>query len=80
PAREWTLVRRDGSSLVVNMLVTAVRDERQQWVGYLAICVYITEGKRAHQALAESDKLLEKLSAQVPGVIYQYQLNSDGSS
>ena len=80
PAREWTLVRRDGSSLVVNMLVTAVRDERQQWVGYLAICVDITEGKRAHQALAARDQLLEKLSAQVPGGIYQYQLNSDGSS
>lgn len=80
PAREWTLLRCDGSSLVVNMLVTAVRDEHQHWVGYLAICVDITEGRRVHEALAARDKLLEKLSAQVPGGIYQYQLNSDGSS
>jgi len=79
-AREWTFIRRDGSSLVVNMLVTAVRDEHEQWVGYLAICIDITEGKRVHEALAARDQLLEKLSAHVPGGIYQYQLNGDGSS
>ena len=79
-AQEWTLLRRDGSSLQVNMLVTAVRDEQEQWVGYLAVCIDITEGKRVHEALAVRDQLLEKLSANVPGGIYQYRLEPDGRS
>jgi diguanylate cyclase (GGDEF)-like protein len=79
-SREWTFVRRDGSSLVVNMLVTAVRDEQAQWVGYLAVCIDVTERKRVHEALAARDELLKKLSAHVPGGIYQYQLESNGAS
>jgi len=79
-AREWTFKRRDGSSLVVSMLVTAVRDEQAQWVGYLAVCIDVTERKRVHESLAARDHLLEKLSAHVPGGIYQYQLDVNGSS
>jgi diguanylate cyclase (GGDEF)-like protein/PAS domain S-box-containing protein len=79
-SQEWTLLRRDGSSLQVNMLVTAVRDEQEQWVGYLAVCIDVTERKRVHEALAARDQLLEKLSANVPGGIYQYRLESNGRS
>lgn len=77
-AQEWTLLRHDGSSLQVNMLLTAVRDEQEQWVGYLAVCIDVTERKRVHEALAARDQLLEKLSANVPGGIYQYRLEPDG--
>ncbi|MFS2159228.1 diguanylate cyclase [Pseudomonas sp. Pseusp122] len=79
-SQEWTLLRRDGSSLQVNMLVTAVRDEQEQWVGYLAVCIDVTERKRVHEALAARDQLLEKLSANVPGGIYQYRLEANGRS
>ncbi len=79
-AREWTLVRRDGSTVVVNMLATTVLDEQGQWVGHLAICIDITERKRVHEALAARDQLLRKLSAEVPGGIYQFRLDPDGSS
>lgn len=77
---EWTLRRRDGSHLAANMLVTAVLDEYGLWVGHLAICIDITERKRVHEALEARDRLLEKLTAQVPGGIYQFRLNPDGSS
>ncbi|WP_236235564.1 sensor domain-containing diguanylate cyclase [Pseudomonas faucium] len=77
---EWTLVRKDGSQLLANMLVTAVLDEQGLWVGYLAICIDVTERRRVHEALAMRDRLLEKLSAQVPGGIYQYRLDADGHS
>jgi diguanylate cyclase (GGDEF)-like protein/PAS domain S-box-containing protein len=80
PTREWTFVRKDGSSLVVNMLVTAMRDDHDHWTGFLAVCIDVTEGKRVQEALAARDLMLEKLSAQVPGGIYQYQMNGDGSS
>ncbi|NIF26807.1 diguanylate cyclase [Pantoea sp. Tr-811] len=77
---EWTLVRKDGSQLLANMLVTAVLDEQGLWVGYLAICIDVTERRRVHEALAMRDRLLEKLSAEVPGGIYQYRLDADGHS
>ncbi|MBC3414112.1 diguanylate cyclase [Pseudomonas sp. SWRI51] len=77
---DWTLVRKDGSHLLANMLVTAVLDEQGLWVGYLAICIDVTERRRIHEALAERDRLLEKLSAEVPGGIYQYRVDSDGHS
>lgn len=78
-AQEWTLVRRDGTGLQVSMLVTAVRDEGDQAVGYLAVCLDITESKRTLSALAARDRLLEQLSAEVPGGIYQFRLEPDGS-
>ena len=77
-AREWTLVRRDGSHLAVNMLATPVLDEQGLWVGHLAICIDITERKRVHEALAARDLLLKKLSAHVPGGIYQFKMEFDG--
>ena len=77
---EWTLQRKDGSHLSANMLVTAVLDEYGLWVGHLAICIDITERKRVHEALEARDRLLEKLTAQVPGGIYQFRLDPDGRS
>lgn len=77
---EWTLRRKDGSLLPANMLVTAVLDEYGLWVGHLAICIDITERKRVHEALEARDRLLDKLTAQVPGGIYQFRLNPDGTS
>lgn len=77
---EWTLIRKDGSQLLANMLVTAVLDEQGLWIGHLAICIDVTERRRVHEALAARDRLLEKLSAEVPGGIYQFRLDVDGRS
>jgi diguanylate cyclase (GGDEF)-like protein/PAS domain S-box-containing protein len=77
-AREWTLVRGDGSHLMVNMLATPVLDDQGLWVGHLAVCIDITERKRVHEALAARDLLLKKLSAHVPGGIYQFKMEFDG--
>ncbi|MCJ8204588.1 GGDEF domain-containing protein [Pseudomonas sp. RGM2987] len=77
-AREWTLVRRDGSHLTVNMLATPMLDDQGLWIGHLAICIDITERKRVHEALAARDLLLKKLSAHVPGGIYQIKMDFNG--
>ncbi|NIL15191.1 diguanylate cyclase [Pseudomonas sp. AN3A02] len=79
-AREWTLVRKDGSHLTVNMLATVLLDEHGLWVGHLAICLDVTEQKRAYEALAARDRLLKKLSAHVPGGIFQFILEPNGDS
>ncbi|MBA2928536.1 diguanylate cyclase [Pseudomonas sp. CCUG 57209] len=73
-AREWTLVREDRSQLTVNMLATVLLDDHGLWIGHLAIYLDITEQKRAYEALAARDRLLKKLSAHVPGGIFQFTL------
>lgn len=79
-SHEWTFVRHDGSLLVVNMLLTPVRNEHEQWVGYLAVCIDVTERKLVYEALAARDMLLKKISAHVPGGIFQFQIDAGGGS
>jgi diguanylate cyclase (GGDEF)-like protein len=55
-------------------------DEHGLWVGHLAICLDVTEQKRAYEALAARDRLLKKLSAHVPGGIFQFILEPNGDS
>ncbi|WP_375738374.1 diguanylate cyclase [Pseudomonas boanensis] len=78
--REWTFLRRDGSELTASLILTGVRDERNERVGYLGIAIDVTERKRVQQALEARDRLLEKLSARVPGVLYQCRMKADGSA
>ena len=73
-AREWSLSRQDGSQLTVNILATVLLDDHGLWIGHLAIYLDITEQKRAYEALAARDRLLKKLSAHVPGGIFQFTL------
>lgn len=77
--REWTLVRKDRSQLTVNMLATVLLDDHGLWVGHLAICLDVTEQKRAYEALAARDRLLKKLTAHVPGGIFQFILEPNDS-
>lgn len=48
--------------------------------GFVLMCNdrYVTQQKQAEEALQKSHNLLTKLSAQVPGTIYQFQLFPDG--
>jgi diguanylate cyclase (GGDEF)-like protein len=75
---EWTYVRKDGSHLTGNLILTEVRDQNDALIGYLGVAVDVTDRKRVQEALEDRDRLLQKLSAQVPGAIYQYQLYPDG--
>lgn len=77
--REWTFLRKDGSQLTVNMLATTLLDDHGFWIGHLAICMDVTEQKRIYEALAARDRLLKKLSAHVPGGIFQFVLEPNGN-
>jgi diguanylate cyclase (GGDEF)-like protein/PAS domain S-box-containing protein len=77
--REWTFQRRDGSQLTGSLILTGVRDERDVLVGYLGVAIDVTERQRVQQALEARDRLLEKLSARVPGVLYQFRMEPDGT-
>ncbi|WP_044875032.1 diguanylate cyclase [Pseudomonas sp. LFM046] len=74
---EWTFLRRDGSQLIGSLILTGVRDERNLLVGYLGVAIDITERKHVQQALEARDRLLEKLSGRVPGMLYQFRMEPD---
>eukprot|EP00456_Euglypha_rotunda_P078082 TRINITY_DN744_c0_g2_i3.p1 TRINITY_DN744_c0_g2~~TRINITY_DN744_c0_g2_i3.p1 ORF type:complete len:1110 (+),score=288.81 TRINITY_DN744_c0_g2_i3:3120-6449(+) len=57
--RDWTYVRKDGSQLFVNLVVTARRDRDGQVIGFLGIATDITARK-----LAEADMLKAKEAAE----------------
>ena len=52
--REWSYVRKDGSRFPVTLVVTAMRDDDGELLGYLGIALDITQRKAAEQRLAES--------------------------
>lgn len=50
--REWRYVKRDGSSLPVNLTVTSMLSENEDVTGYLFVSYDITEQKRASEYVA----------------------------
>ena len=51
--REWTYVRKDGSTLKVSLVVTAVRDAAGEITGYLGVALDVTERRRAEARLRQ---------------------------
>ncbi|MGQ3051911.1 MAG: CHASE domain-containing protein [Roseateles sp.] len=61
--RVWTYVRKDGSTVPVSLVVTAIRDEDGGVAGYLGIAHDITERLRAESALRHAKSAAEAASA-----------------
>ncbi len=77
--REWTYVRKDGSTLRVNLVVTASRDAQGQILGFLGVAMDITERKRAERALAESTARLNTiLDSSLDGIIVYEGVRDSG--
>ncbi len=53
--REWTYVRKDGSTLTVSLVVTAIRSDAGTITGFLGIAVDVTAQKLVESALRESE-------------------------
>ena len=52
--REWTFVRKGGTKLTVNLVVTARLDDEGKTVGYVGVASDITARKRAEQELLQA--------------------------
>ncbi len=57
--REWTFVRKNRSSLTVNLAVTVIRDDRGDVSGYLAVATDVTSRRRAALALERAKEAAE---------------------
>ena len=50
-AREWTYVRKDGSRIPVQLVVSAIKDDQNKIVGYLGIATDISQIKEAEASI-----------------------------
>ena len=57
--REWTLIRKDQSQVLVSLVRTARRDRNGQVVGFLGIATDITARKKAEEALRKAKEAAE---------------------
>jgi PAS domain S-box-containing protein len=70
--REWTYVRKDGSTLAVILVVTTIRDQDGQVTGHLGIARDISERKKLERQLEESAEVQRKVLESVSeGIIMQ---------
>ncbi|MGN6510733.1 MAG: PAS domain S-box protein, partial [Chitinophaga sp.] len=60
--REWIYVKKDGSRCIVSLVVTIIRDAKNNVVGYLGIATDITKRKRMEQALIAAKQQAEQVS------------------
>lgn len=77
---EWVFVRKDGRRISVLLNVSPIRSEQGHIVGFVSLAADLTERKQAEQALRDSEQRLSKLTANVPGMLYQVLLRPDGTT
>jgi PAS domain S-box-containing protein len=73
--REWTYVRKDGATLLVNLIVTSIHDEHGAINGFLGIAEDITRQKVMEHQIVENEKLLGTIINSIPNPIFYKDRN-----
>jgi len=58
-SRQWTYVRKDGGTRLVNLSVSAITDAQGATTGYLCVAVDVTEQKNAENSLKQATHVAE---------------------
>jgi len=75
---ERYIIRKDGTIRYELVNSFPIFDDEGRIIAGHLIMIDVTERKQALEELQKSYDLLNKLTAQVPGVVYQYRLYPDG--
>lgn len=76
---EVTLTRKDGGKVLTRFNATTLRDSSGEMRGSYAFIEDITQQRAFERRLAESEGMLRSITANIPGVIYQWYERGDGS-
>ncbi len=79
-SQHWVYRHRNGELRQVQLTLATILDDHGLDLGHLSIGVDMTDYMGAVQALQRSDHLLRDLSAEAPGVIFQFLLRADETS
>ncbi len=77
---EWVTFASDGHQELLETIKTPVHDSQGQLLGVLGVGRNITQRVTAEKARKELLERMQKLTAHVPGFIYQYHLHTDGTA
>ncbi|SFQ01201.1 PAS domain S-box protein [Pseudomonas borbori] len=77
--RQWTYQRKDGESRLVNLTISAIRDEHESIHGYLGIATDVSALQQATRALQKSESRFRGMVANLPGVVYRCRHDADWS-
>jgi diguanylate cyclase (GGDEF)-like protein/PAS domain S-box-containing protein len=78
-AGAYTVRRKDGSSLQIDVNNSYLRDQKGGLIGFIPVSQDTTERRRLEAAAADRVRLIEQLAAQSPGVLFQLRRRLDGS-
>jgi PAS domain S-box-containing protein len=70
---------KDGRKLFLEINCSSIRDQQGKTIGYVSICRDITDMRRVKEALVAEQQRLRDLVQNVPGVVYQWEENYDGT-
>ncbi|MCW9046013.1 MAG: PAS domain S-box protein [Alphaproteobacteria bacterium] len=72
--------RKDGTLYWENSIISPIKAPDGSITNFLAVKEDITERKKVEETLRANEELLSNLTAQAPGLLYQYLLRPDGTS
>ncbi len=72
-------ITKDGSIIICHWYNTPIKDVDGYLIGIVSIVEDITESRKMEIALSHSEARFRKLVTNVPGVIYQFRLEPDGT-
>ncbi|UBF24482.1 PAS domain S-box protein [Kovacikia minuta CCNUW1] len=75
----YRIIRPDGEIRWIHDRAFPIRNEQGEIYRFAGIAEDITEQRRTEAALRQSEARFQRLAANIPGIIYQYVLHSDGS-
>lgn len=70
--REWTYIRKNGSQLTVNLVVTPIHDAHGCITGFLGVAIDVSEHRRAREARAAEQKRLMAFVEHAPAAIAMF--------
>ncbi len=76
---EHEIIRKDGSRIWIEASIALRKDAAGEKIGFKGIVRDITERRKTEETLRKRDILFRKLSFHVPGMIYQFKRNADGT-
>ncbi len=69
--REWTYLRKDGTSFPAMVSITALWDEKDHLLGYASIGSDITEQRKADRKIKESQEHLQALVSSLDDIVFE---------
>ena len=75
--QQWTYLRKDGEPRLVNLTLSAIRNEQDSVHGYLGIATDVSALQQATRALQKSESRFRGMVANLPGVVYRCRHDAD---